>query len=40
MVFFNIEKREEARKKNKIFLEKLLILGQKIKTLQVIEILN
>jgi hypothetical protein len=40
MVFFNIEKREEARKKNKIFLEKLLILGQKIKTLKVIEILN
>jgi len=40
MVFYNIEKREEARKKNKIFLEKLLILGQKIKTLKVIEILN
>jgi len=40
MVFYNINKREEARKKNKIFLEKLLILGQKIKTLKVIEILN
>ena len=36
MVFVNIEKRDDAKKKNRIFLEKLLILGEKIKAFKVI----
>lgn len=34
MVIKNIDKREEMRKKNKILLEKLIILGKKYRNLK------